>query len=124
MRPLREALDGDPPCEMLLEWVDGCREIDREIYRDLVATEGAKSVDQIAEAIDRNRSTAYRSVRRLYDAGYLTREQVTYDNGGYCYRFAATDPEEVASALRERLNRYHRDLDKLVDEFRNQYGRA
>lgn len=122
MRPLREALDGDPPCELLLEWVDGCREIDREIYRDLLHCDEPQSVDEIADSIDRDRSTAYRAVRRLHEKGYLEREQVTYDNGGYCYRFVPTDPEEVAQAIRERLEQYHRDLDNLVEEFRREYG--
>lgn len=124
MRPLREALEGDPPCELLLEWVDGCREIDREIYLDLLETDGPKTVDEIAAAIDRDRSTAYRAVRRLHEADYLEREQVTYDNGGYCYRFVATDPDDVATALHERLDQYHRDLDALVEEFRQRYGSA
>lgn len=122
MRPLRKALDDDPSCERLLEWVDGCKEIDCDIYLDLLEAEQAKTVDEIAAAIDRERSTAYRAVRRLHDAGYLDREQVTYDNGGYCYRFLPTDPEEVAAQLHERIERCHRDMDALVEEFRQQYG--
>ncbi len=122
MRPLREALTDDPPCEVLLEWVDGCHELDRKIYLDLLEAERAKTIDEIAATIDRNRSTAYRAVRRLHETGYLTREQVSYDTGGYCYRFAAVDPDTVAASLRERIERYYRDLDELVEEFRCQYG--
>ena len=123
MRPLREALQGDPPCELLLEWVDGCREIDREIYLELLESGEPKSVDDIAEAIDRDRSTAYRAVRRLHEAEYLEREQITYDNGGYCYTYEPKDPNDVAAVLHERIDQYHRDLDALVEEFRRQYGK-
>lgn len=122
MRPLRQLLDDDPECERLLEVLDGCGELDREIYVTLLEADGGRSVVEIAEAVDRDRSTTYRAVRRLHENGYLDREQETYENGGYCYLYAPVDPDEVASTLRTRLVRCHERLDALIEEFRETYG--
>lgn len=123
MQALRELLDDDPGCDRLLEWVDGCGELDQEIYVTLLEADDRMSIDEIAEAVDRDRSTAYRAVRRLHENDYLDREQVTYDNGGYCHRYGAVDPDEVANALRRRLATCHRRLDALVEEFRETHSR-
>lgn len=122
MRPLRELLDGDPGCDRLLELVDGCGELDRDIYLRLLEADDPKSVEELAETVDRDRSTTYRSMRRLHENGYLEREQVTYENGGYCYRYRPVDPEDVAASLRDRLATCHDRLDELVDEFRETYS--
>ena len=122
MRGFRELLDGDPECEDLLAWVDGCRHLDLEVYRILHETDGRLSVDEIAEDVDRDRSTTYRAVRRLHENGYLDREQVTYDGGGYCYRYAAVDPDEVAAHLEDRVESCHRELTAMVDEFRTRFA--
>lgn len=120
MRPLREALADDPSCEFLLECLDGCREIDVQIYRSLLEEDACKTVDEIATAIDRDRSTAYRAIRRLHEGGYLERRQIIYDTGGYCYEFAPADPDEVARTLHQRLEECHRDMEALVEEFREE----
>ncbi len=122
MQPLRELLDGDPGCDRLLEVVDGCAELDREIYVRLLDADSRKSIAEIADVVDRDRSTTYRAVRRLHENGYLRREQETYDNGGYCYRYGPVDPETVAEQLRERLVDCHERLDALIDEFRETYS--
>lgn len=123
MRPLREFLDEETECDRLLEVVDGCGELDRKIYLTLLDAESRQSIADIAEAVDRDRSTTYRAVRRLHEHGYVDREQETYDHGGYCYRYSPVDPDEVASALRERILECHERLDDLIEEFRETYGR-
>lgn len=122
MRPLREALGEDPACDRLLELVDGCGELDRKIYRELLATDVGEKVDDIASRVDRDRSTTYRAVRRLHENGYLEREREAYDDGGYCYRYTAVDPEEVAETLRQRIQQCHAKLESLVEEFQQTYG--
>lgn len=122
MRSLRELVDGDPECDRLLELVDGCRDLDLRIYRALLSADGRRSIDQIAEAVERDRSTTYRAVRRLHEHGYVDRKQVTYENGGYCYEYDPVDPEVVAGQLRTRIEDCHQALEELLEEFLEQYG--
>lgn len=117
MSAMRDVLDDDTDCSDLLQLVDGCNGFDCEIYRTLVEAADDFSVDEIAEAVDRDRSATYRAVRRLHDYGYLDREQFTYDSGGYCYRYQAVDPETVATTLRTKIAECHNEFDGLIDDF-------
>ena len=123
MRSIRDHLTADLDCDSLLECVNGLHELDRTIYFHLLETDECTTMEDIAAAVDRDRSTAYRAVRRLHDAGYLHREQVTYENGGYCYRYEPIDPDDIATAMSVTIDEWHDRLDSLVEEFRNVHGR-
>ena len=123
MRALADLLDDDPDPDAVLEWVDGCGTLDRELYRTAVDAEDPLTIEQLADAVDRDRSTTYRAVRRLHEHGYFDRERETYETGGYCYRYEAVDPEIVAGRLSERLSRCYDAMQSLVDEFRDGYAR-
>jgi predicted transcriptional regulator len=79
------------------------------------------TVDEIAEAVDRERSTAYRSVQRLRDAGLVDREQVNYQDGGYYHVFEPVDADAVADRMQRMLNDWYAQLGGLVGEYREKY---
>lgn len=53
--------------------------LDRDCYRVLVESDDPLTIDETADGIDRERSTAYRSIQRLVERGLLKQEQVNYD---------------------------------------------
>jgi predicted transcriptional regulator len=108
-------------CEGLLECFHGLKELDREVFGVLAESEDPLTVDAIAEAVDRERSTAYRSVQRLLDAGFVRREQVNYDHGGYYHVFEPVAADEVASQLQRMLNDWYAKMGQLIDEFQRKY---
>ena len=122
MRALRDVLDNDTDCGDVLQLVDGCNGFDCEIYQTLVERNERLSIDEITDAVDRDRSATYRAVSRLHDFGYLDREQETYDSGGYCYRYKAVAPETVGVALKAKITECHADFEGLIDDFVNTYG--
>ena len=124
MRALADLLKDDPECDAVLELVDGCGELDRKIYRTALDAEDRLTVDEFATLVDRDRSTTYRAIRRLHEHGYLDRERVSYDSGGYCYRYESVDPDVVAGKLSDRLASCHERLQGLVDEFRDRYTQS
>ena len=63
-------------CCGLMECFHGLKILDREVFEWLVAAETPQRVDAIAAAGDRQRSTAYRSVQRLREAGFPELAQV------------------------------------------------
>ena len=118
---MSEYLKQDMECEGLLECIHGLKNLDKEIF--LLLTEQAQplTVDEIAEQVDRERSTAYRSVQRLVTSGFVQKEQVNYDQGGYYHVFRPTDPDEIADDMQRMLNDWYAKMGQLIGEFREKY---
>lgn len=118
---MREYLDQDMECEGLLECFHGLTDLDKEVFGELTGATDPLTVDEIAERVDRERTTAYRSVQRLVDAGFVQKEQVNYEQGGYYHVFQPTDPDAVAEDLQRMLNDWYAKMGQLIAEFRTTY---
>ena len=114
---MSEQLQQDMVCEGLLECFHGLKQLDKECYRALVDATEPLTVDGIADVVDRERSTAYRSVQRLVSAGFIEKEQVNYDNGGYYHVYRPTDHSEIAADLPRLLNDSYAKVRRLIDHF-------
>jgi len=110
-------------CEGLLECFHGLKQLDKRVFRELVETGTPLTIDEIAEEVDRERSTAYRSVQRLLQAGFIQKEQVNYDQGGYYHVYKPTDPETIADDMQRMLNDWYAKMGQLIQEFEDKYER-
>ena len=119
-----DSLRRDLECESLLDCVHGLTELDRTCFRVLARDETPMSVDDIAGAVDRERSTTYRSVQRLLEAGLVTREQINYEDGSYYHAYSPTDPGEVAADMHRTLNDWYATMGQLIREFERKYAGA
>jgi predicted transcriptional regulator len=119
---MREYLQQDMQCEGLLECLHGLKELDKESFSTLVDAERPLTVDEVAERVDRERSTAYRSIQRLLQTGLVRKEQVNYDQGGYYHVYTPADVDKIADEMQRMLNDWYAQMGTLIGEFRNQYG--
>jgi predicted transcriptional regulator len=119
---MREMLERDLECENLLDCFHGLSDLDRDVFRLLVDGGEPRTVDEIAAAIDRERTTAYRSLRRLDEAGIVRKERRSGDGGSYYHVFTPADPDEVADAMQRLLNDWYATMGALIGEFREKYG--
>jgi predicted transcriptional regulator len=122
--PMSEQLQRDMVCEGLLECFHGLKQLDRQVFQRLVGAETPLTIDEIAEEVDRERSTAYRAVQRLLQAGFIQKEQVNYDQGGYYHVYRPTDPEKVADDMQRMLNDWYAKMGQLIQEFEDKYEGA
>ena len=120
---VREDLKRDMECLDLLECVHGLNERDRAAYRTLHGTDEGLTVDDVADRLDCERSTAYRSISRLVEAGVVVQRQVNYEQGGYYYVYQPRTPEEAAREMRRLLNSWYATVGQLIQEFEDRYGR-
>jgi len=118
---MSEYLKQDMECEGLLECIHGLKNLDKEIFAVLTEQAEPLTVDEIAEEVDRERSTAYRSVQRLIKSGFVQKEQVNYDQGGYYHVFRPTGPDEIADDMQRMLNDWYAKMGQLIGEFRTKY---
>ena len=121
---MSEQLRQDMACESLLECFHGLKDLDKQCFQVLVDAEEPLTVDEVAEAVDRERSTAYRSIQRLRKAGFVQKEQVNYDNGGYYHVYLPTDPSVVADDMQRLLNDWYAKMGQLIQQFEDKYERS
>ncbi len=118
---MSEQLRQDMECEGLLECFHGLKQLDRECFQVLVDADDPLTVDEIAGAVERERSTAYRAVQRLLKAGFIQKEQINYDQGGYYHVYRPTDPSKVADDMQRLLNDWYAKMGQLIGEFESKY---
>lgn len=121
---MSDYLRQDMECEGLLECFHGLKQLDRTVFGVLIDAEEPLTVDEVADRVDRERTTAYRSIQRLLDAGFLRREQVNYENGGYYHVFEPLAADEVADDMQRMLNDWYAKMGQLIQEFRTKYDDA
>ncbi|QLK27180.1 helix-turn-helix domain-containing protein [Natrinema zhouii] len=121
---MSEQLQQDMQCEGLLECFHGLKQLDKECFRALVNTEEPMTVDEIAAAVDRERSTAYRSVQRLLQTGFIQKDQINYEQGGYYHVYHPTDPSQIADDMQRMLNDWYAKMGQLIQEFETKYEQA
>ena len=118
---LSEYLQRDMQCEGLLECIHGLKHLDKECYQVLVRSNEPLTIDEIAAQVDRERSTAYRAIQRLLQAGFIQKEQVNYEEGGYYHVYLPTDPDVVADEMQRMLNEWYAKMGQLIQEYRDKY---
>nr|WP_217642694.1 helix-turn-helix domain-containing protein [Halogeometricum limi] len=118
---MAEYLQADMECEGLLECIHGLKQLDKQVFRTLVESPEPLTVDDVAASVERERSTAYRAVQRLLQSGFIQKEQVNYDQGGYYHVYRPTDPDEVADDMQRMLNDWYAKMGTLIQEFRDKY---
>jgi predicted transcriptional regulator len=118
---MAEYLQSDMECEGLLECIHGLKQLDRDCFAALVEAEEPLTVDEVAAAVDRERSTAYRAIQRLLQTGFVQKGQVNYDQGGYYHVYHPADPGEVADDMQRMLNEWYAKMGQLIQEFRDKY---
>ncbi|MEE6210401.1 helix-turn-helix domain-containing protein [Salarchaeum sp. III] len=119
---MSELLRRDMDCEGLLECFHGLTDLDKRVFEELNDSEDALTIDEVAARVDRERSTAYRSVKRLRDAGFVEQDQVNYEQGGYHHVYRPRDAEEVARELQRTLNDWYAKMGSLIGEFEEKYA--
>lgn len=121
--PMVEALEQDLACENLLDCVSGLKDIDQKCFTTLAKRDEPMTVDDIADVVDRERSTVYRSVQRLHRANVIQKDQINYEEGSYCHVYYPTDPDEIADDMQRTLNDWYAEMSQLIRVFREKYNR-
>lgn len=109
-----DQLRQDMDCEALLGCFYGHTELDKSCLRVLGSSSRPLTVDEIAAAVEHDRSTVYRSVQRLLATGIVQKEQVNYDDGGYCHVYSVVESGAVTRDMYRTLNDRYTELDGRI----------
>src|SRR5574341_535964 len=90
-RSIPEMIKGDFKCDDIAKCILGLKNMDIDAYKTLVL-KGPMTAERLGELLNRERSTAYRSLQNLMGCGLVRRETRTISTGGYFYEYIALDP--------------------------------
>ena len=87
---------------------------DLRVYRELLE-HGVGTALEIGERIERDRSTAYRSVSKLVDNQLAVKRTRNREGGGIYHVYEAIDPERVQHLLIEAINEWYGNVKIVVE---------
>lgn len=119
---MNEYLESDLACEDLLECVYGLGDLGKTCYRVLATADEPLTVDAVAARVDRDRTTAYRAIKRLQDVGVVRQQQVNYQQGGYYHVYDAVDAPDIARQMQHTLNQWYATVGTLIGAFEAKYA--
>ncbi len=109
----------DPEFEQVMSCVFGIHEHETRTYLSLLERPSS-TVEELADALDRDRSNVNRSLSTLLDTGLASRERRLLDPGGYVYQYTATPLPEAKQTLHDALDtwteRVHDEIDAFGDD--------
>jgi len=112
-RSIPEMIRGDFKCEDIAKCILGLKNIDIEAYKVLVA-KGPMTAERLGELLNRERSTAYRSLQSLMVCGLVHRETKTISAGGYYYDYVALEPRRMKEMVQGNIDAWYNKMKKLV----------
>lgn len=112
-RSIPEMIRGDFKCEDIAKCILGLKNIDIEAYK-VLAAKGPMTAERLGELLNRERSTAYRSLQSLIGCGLVHRETKTISTGGYYYEYIAQDPCRMKDMVQENIDEWYNKMKKLV----------
>jgi predicted transcriptional regulator len=86
--------------------------------------EGPMTLDEIAKAMDRDRSTTFRSLQKLVSLGLLVKETKTIKDGGYFHVYSAVDRETFKRETERKVKELQKSLDRLLKKFESDMQQA
>lgn len=92
----------------------GLKTYEIDAYITLLA--GPKTVEEITEKVDADRSTVQRALKKLLKQNLVTRERKEIDRGGYFYEYSAVSASDVRSQILEQLEHWYKRTRKFLLE--------
>ncbi len=111
---IAEMIKGDYRCEEIVKCIMGLKTLDMETYRTLVM-EGPMTAEKLGERLNKERSTAYRSLQNLISCGFVTRETKTIKDGGYYFEYSAVEPKRMKTKIRLYLDEWYQKMIQIVE---------
>lgn len=108
--------DPNPAFETVMSCVFGIEDHETRTYLALRDQPGS-TIDELAEPLDRDRSTVNRAMTTLHERGLVRRDRRLLDGGGYVYQYTAVALPEVKELLHEALDAWTETVHDAIEDF-------
>jgi len=109
-------LEEEPGIEEVMRCVFGIQRHEVRTYLTVREYPGS-TVEELADALDRDRSNVNRSLSTLREKGLAERERRLLDGGGHVYQYSATPLPEAQELMHETLDAWADYVHDRIDEF-------
>ncbi len=109
-------------CTDLLGCLYNLKSVDLAVFYEVAKREHA-TLDQIAEAVERDRSSTHRCLAKLVSAGLVHKQSRTLKGGGYYHVYSIADPSQIKEQVRQRVKEITKSLAELVERFEYDFSR-
>ena len=106
----------DPEFDRVLECVFGIHAHERRTYFALLEAPGA-TVTELAEDLDRDRSSVNRSLSTLDEKNLIERDRKILAEGGYVYQYYPTPIPEAKELMHAAVDRWAADVHEQIESF-------
>jgi predicted transcriptional regulator len=103
-------------CQDLLSCMYNLKPIDLEVFLQVAKNQWA-TLDQIAESVQRDRSSTHRVLAKLQSAGLIHKQSRGLKGGGYYHIYAAANPEKIKENAKQRVKEITDSLQNLIENF-------
>jgi predicted transcriptional regulator len=91
-------------------------ELECKVYQ-VLHTLGSKEAGELAEKLNRDRSTVSRALNRLHEEGFVIRRRRVLRSGGQAYEYTARNPRELRHRAHGRLEEWSDSAHESIEEF-------
>lgn len=106
-------------CQDLLSCLYNLKPIDLEVFLQ-VARNQWSTLDKIADAVQRDRSSTHRCLAKLQSAGLIHKQSRGLKGGGYFHLYSIVDPEKIKEDARQRVKEITNSLEVLIEKFESE----
>ena len=103
-------------CQDLLSCLYNLKPTDLQVFMEVTKKEWTK-LDQISEAVKRDRSSTHRCLAKLQSAGLIHKQSRGLKNGGYYHVYAVVEPSKIKEYAKQRVKEITDSLQTLIDNF-------
>jgi predicted transcriptional regulator len=106
----------DPDLTEVMACVFGVQAHEARTYQTLLNAPGS-TVEELANALQRDRSNVNRSLSTLREKGLARRERRLLDGGGHVYQYTATPLSEARELMHDALDGWAAAVHDSIDSF-------
>lgn len=88
--------------------------LDIEVLFNLMRNRKWSTVDEIAEIVNRDRTTTFRAIQKLVALGICEKDSKTLKDGGYYHIYNSVDKETFKLELERRIKEVKESFDRIL----------
>lgn len=83
---------------------------------NILLMHGSLTTDRLGEILNREKSTAYRSLQNLITCGVAYIEKRSLESGGYYHEYVAIEPWEMKQMIKKSVDEWYCQMNGLIEK--------